>query len=351
MKPAAAKAVSTKASAVMASKKAASGVLTRRASANAQALKDITNLQESIISELADEDLEEAKRIRIKDMPKPLWDDLDLDDKYDPIMVSEYVVEIFEYLREKEKMVMPDPHYMLKQKELRWKMRTILIDWLVEVHQKFKLLAETLFLTVNIIDRFLSLKVVQFSKLQLVGVTAMFIAAKYEEVYAPSINQYVYMTDGGYTNEEIMKAERVILGTLNFDLQYPNPLNFLRRVSKADFYDLNTRTMSKYLMEITLLDECFLGYTPSMIATAAMYISRNVHSSTTWDHNLIHYSGYTEDELKNCVMDIINFLHKGNIGEAVKAKYSTEKNRYVGCTVERWLDRCVDGRSFGMPWL
>ena len=247
--------------------------------------------------------------------------------------------------------MMPDPLYMLKQKELRWKMRSILVDWLVEVHQKFKLLPETLFLAVNIIDRFLSIKAVQFAKLQLVGVTAMFIAAKYEEVYAPSINQYVYMTDGGYTTEEIMKAERVILSTLDFNLQYPNPLSFLRRVSKADLYDLNTRTMGKYLMEITLLDECFLKYTPSMIAAAAMYISRWVHSNCEWDDNLEHYAGYSEKELEASVTDIINYLHKENSCESVKTKYSSEKYRYVACTVERWLDNCVDSRSFNMPWL
>lgn len=283
-------------------------------------------------------------------VPEVIWNDLDAEDFDDPMMVPDYVVEIFENMRDAEKRMMPDPHYMVKQKELRWKMRSVLVDWLVEVHQKFKLMPETLFLTINIIDRFLSLRSVPFVKLQLVGITAMFIAAKYEEVYAPSVSQYCYMADGGYQTEEVLKAERSMLTTLGFNLQYPNPLNFLRRVSKADGYDLHTRTIGKYLMEVTLLDECFLKYTPSMIAAASIYIARWVYSHCEWTGTLEHYAGYSESELKGCVADIINFLHKDPGFDSVKSKYSLEKHLYVACIVEQWLTQCVEERSFMMPW-
>lgn len=138
------------------------------------------------------------------------WDDLDAEDVDDPLMVSEYVVEIFEYLREQEFLTLPTPDYMTRQKDLHWKMRGILVDWLVEVHQKFRLLPETLFLAVNIIDRFLSLRVCSLPKLQLVGITALFIASKYEEVMCPSIQNFIYMADGGYTDSEILQAEQYV---------------------------------------------------------------------------------------------------------------------------------------------
>lgn len=140
----------------------------------------------------------------------PEWDDLDADDAEDPLMVSEYVVEIFNYLREQELSTLPTPDYMVRQKDLHWKMRGILIDWLVEVHQKFRLLPETLFLAVNIIDRFLSLRVCSLPKLQLVGITALFIASKYEEVMCPSIQNFIYMADGGYSDDEILQAEQYV---------------------------------------------------------------------------------------------------------------------------------------------
>lgn len=86
-------------------------------------------------------------------------------------------------------------------------MRAILIDWLIEVHLKFKLLPETLFLTVNLIDRFLEKAIIQRTKLQLVGVTSMLIASKYEEIYAPEVRDFVYITDKAYSKEEILKME------------------------------------------------------------------------------------------------------------------------------------------------
>jgi len=177
---------------------------------------------------------------------------------------------------------MPNPNYMDEQKELQWKMRAILVDWLIEVHNKFRLLPETLYLTVNIIDRFLSLRVVSLVKLQLVGITAMFIAAKYEEVVAPSIQNFIYMTDNGYTDEEILKAERYVLQVLDFSLQYPSPMSFLRRASKADNYDIQTRTLAKYLMEISLVDHRFLPYPPSLIAAAGLYLARKMLCRGEW---------------------------------------------------------------------
>jgi cyclin B len=83
-------------------------------------------------------------------------------------------------------------------------MRAILVDWLIEVHYKFKLMPETLFLTMNLIDRFLERSDVLRTKLQLVGVTAMLIACKYEEIYAPEVRDFVYITDKAYTREEIL---------------------------------------------------------------------------------------------------------------------------------------------------
>lgn len=87
---------------------------------------------------------------------------------------------------------------MKQQNDINEKMRAILIDWLIEVHLKFKLLPETLFLTINLIDRYLQKEVVKRNKLQLIGVTAMLIASKYEEIYAPEVRDFVYITDKAY---------------------------------------------------------------------------------------------------------------------------------------------------------
>ena len=177
---------------------------------------------------------------------------------------------------------MPNPSYMKSQVNLEWRMRGILVDWLIEVHAKFRLLPETLFLCVNLVDRFLSARPIKMEKLQLVGVTALLVASKYEEVMAPAIDAFIYVADGGYTEEEILKAERYLLHIVGFDLSYPNPMNFLRRISKADDYDIYTRTIAKYLIEISLVDDRFLKYTPSILAAAGMYLARHMMDRGPW---------------------------------------------------------------------
>ena len=171
---------------------------------------------------------------------------------------------------------------MDSQNELHWQMRTILMDWLIEVHSKFRLLPETLFIASNLIDRFLSARVISLIKFQLVGLTALFIAAKYEEVICPSITHFLHMTDGGYGVEEILKAERYMLTTLAFDLSYPNPLHFLRRISKADGYDIQARTVGKYLVEISCIDHQLMRFPPSLLAAAAMWLARYCLERGDW---------------------------------------------------------------------
>ena len=207
---------------------------------------------------------------------------LDAEDYDDPLMVAEYVGEIFEYLKVLEEATMPNPDYMDHQDHLEWHLRGILVDWLIEVHTRFHLLPETMFLAINIIDRFLSARVVELEKLQLVGITAMFIASKYEEVLSPHVQNFKHVADDGFSEEEILKAERFVLAALNYDLSYPNPMNFLRRISKADNYDIQTRTLGKYLLEISLVDHRLMSFNPSHIAAASMYLARLILTRGEW---------------------------------------------------------------------
>lgn len=118
------------------------------------------------------------------------------------------------------------------QSDITEKMRAILVDWLIDVHLKFKLLPETLFLTINITDRYLSKVNINRKILQLVGVSAMFIASKYEEIYAPELKDFVFVTDQAYTREEVLEMEGHILTVLGFDFGYASPLRFLDRYAK-----------------------------------------------------------------------------------------------------------------------
>ena len=137
--------------------------------------------------------------------------------------------------------------YLADQTEILPKMRAVLIDWLIGVHLQFHLLQETLYTTVAILDRYLQhdVKKISRSKLQLVGVASMLIAAKYEEIYAPEVKDFVYITDRAYTERDILKMEIRVLSVLNFNLGRPLPLHFLRRASKAGGVEAATHTLAK----------------------------------------------------------------------------------------------------------
>lgn len=189
---------------------------------------------------------------------------------------------------------MPNPDYISGQTEITWQMRETLVDWLLQVHLRYHMLPETLWIAINIVDRFLSRRVVSLVKLQLVGVTAMFIAAKYEEILAPSVDEFVFLTEGGYTREEILKGEGIILQTLEFNVsQYCSPYSWMRRISKADDYDIQTRTLAKFITEITLLDHRFLPAKPSLVAAVGMYTSRRMLGGD-WVRAYPHASRYSD---------------------------------------------------------
>lgn len=177
---------------------------------------------------------------------------------------------------------MPNPHYMENQRDLAWKMRGVLMDWLIQVHVRFRLLPETLFLCANLIDRFLSSRIVSLAKLQLVGVTCLFIASKFEEIISPAVSNFLLCADSTYTESEILQAERYILKTLDWNLSYPNPVHYLRRVSKADGYDVKVRTLAKYLLEISCLEWRLIAAPPSLMAAASVWFSRLALGYDQW---------------------------------------------------------------------
>ncbi|XP_021122137.1 cyclin-A1 isoform X3 [Heterocephalus glaber] len=145
----------------------------------------------------------------------------------DVINVTEYAEEIHQYLREAEIRYRPKAYYMRKQPDITEGMRTILVDWLVEVGEEYKFQAETLYLAVNFLDRFLSCMSVLRGKLQLVGTAAILLASKYEEIYPPEVEEFVYITDDTYTKRQLLRMEHLLLKVLAFDLAVPTTNQFL----------------------------------------------------------------------------------------------------------------------------
>merc|ERR1712121_599720 len=205
---------------------------------------------------------------------------------------------MYSYLRQVESQ-QPIRKDFLKNCHVNGKMRAVLIDWLIEVHNQFKLLQETLYMTIFIIDRFLQAEGLHLkrNKFQLLGVTCMFTASKVEEMYAPEINDFVYTTDNAFSAAEIRQMEIKVLSTLNFALGGPLPLHFLRRNSKAGDVDILQHTLAKYLIEICQLEYDMAHIPPSQLAASSLYLSLLVLTpdatvTSVWTETLEYYSTY-----------------------------------------------------------
>ncbi|KAL6882624.1 hypothetical protein ACP4OV_011314 [Aristida adscensionis] len=299
--------------------------------------KEIIEIDDSII----DVDLEpdssddiDMEEIQSKEYVNDDAMDIDYADSGNPLAVIEYVEDLYKFYRETEKMSSVRSDYMSSQGDINEKMRAILIDWLIEVHYKFELMDETLFLTVNIIDRYLEKQVVPRKKLQLVGVTAMLLACKYEEVSVPVVEDLVLISDRAYTNQQILDMERSILNTLQFNMFVPTPYVFMRRFLKAADADKQLEMASFFMLELCLVEYQMLNYRPSLLAAAAVYTAQcAISRCKQWTKVCEFHSRYTSDQLLECSKMMVEFHKKAGAGKltGVHRKYSTFR---FGCTAK-----------------
>ncbi|CAI4047745.1 hypothetical protein SUVZ_12G2490 [Saccharomyces uvarum] len=278
-------------------------------------------------------ELDRAFEKYFQSVPDPLDDDT-----HDVVMAVEYASEIFYYLKELEVKYRPNPYYMQNQVELTWPFRRTMIDWLVQLHFRFQLLPETLYLTINIVDRFLSKKTVTLNRFQLVGVSALFIAAKFEEINCPTLDDLVYMLENTYNRDDIIKAEQYMIDTLEFEIGWPGPMPFLRRISKADDYDFEPRTLAKYLLETTIVEPRLVAAAPSWLAAGAYFLSKIILGSNDWSLKHVFYSGYTSDQIISLASLILeNCKSASRRHHSIWKKYSDQRHYRCSQIVEEWI--------------
>lgn len=255
--------------------------------------------------------------------------DIDEEDKNDPLAATDYVKDIFAYYRRIEPFVRVGRDYMSRQMDINDKMRAILVDWLVDVHLKFKLMPETLYLTVNLIDRFLELKSVTRKHLQLVGVTAMLVASKYEEIWAPEVRDFVYISDRAYTRDQILNMEKIMLNVLRFNLTVPTPFSFLNRFFKAAgiLNDKQVVHYATFLVELALPEYGMLRYTYSQLAAAAIYAANATLGLQAYSPTLARHSGFSEAQAHECACWLVDLHRKSSLASltAVYKKFSNDK--------------------------
>ncbi|XP_064208781.1 cyclin-A1 [Anguilla rostrata] len=253
---------------------------------------------------------------------------------HDVLTVAEYAEDIHQHLRDREVKFRPKPGYIKKQPDITNSMRVVLVDWLVEVGEEYKLCAETIYLAVNYMDRFLSCMSVLRGKLQLVGTAAILLAAKYEEIYPPDVDEFVYITDDTYTKKQLLRMEHLLLKVLSFDMTVPTTHQFLRQFMVTEPVCTKTENLALYVAELSLLEvDPFLLHVPSKVAAAAYCLANYTMNKALWPDSLYAFTGYSLAEIAPCLKD----LHKLYLGadcrpqQAIREKYKS--SRYGGVSL------------------
>jgi cyclin B len=248
---------------------------------------------------------------------KCVFETYELEQINNPQYCIEYSKEIFSFLKSNEKLNMPIyKNINLNKTEISEKSRKILIDWIISVHAKFNLLPNTLFLTINLIDRIIEKNVAYINSFQLLGTTALHIAAKYEEIYPPEINDYIFISNKAFSKEDVIEMENFILDKLNFDILCISPyvfldrLYFISRENNIDVYYLSSMFIEFSFLSIEIMKNKQSLITASMFYLALKFIYTK--KNKVWNNKLQIHTGYKEHKIKSVIKDFILFF-KGNI--------------------------------------
>ena len=248
---------------------------------------------------------------------KCTFEPYELEQINNPQYCIEYSKEIFSFLKSNEKLNMPIyKNINLNKTEISEKSRKILIDWIISVHAKFNLLPNTLFLTINLIDRIIEKNVAYINSFQLLGTTALHIAAKYEEIYPPEINDYIFISNKAFSKEDVIEMENFILDKLNFDILCISPYVFLDRlyfISREN--NIDVYYLTSMFIEFSFLSIEIMKNKQSLIAASMFYLALKFiypKKNKVWNNKLQIHTGYKEHKIKSVIKDFILFF-KGNI--------------------------------------
>lgn len=284
-------------------------------------------------------DLNSLSRLHMaKDSP-------DFKDSDDPQQCTIYIHEIYHNLlcAERDAIFTLRKDLLSQQEDMDASHRRVLVNWMVQVHSKFNLLPDTLHISVDILDRYLQKVPATKKNLQLVGITAMFIASKYEEIYPPSITEFSYITADTYTTAQVRKMEIDILRTLDYHLGKPNTLTFLRRYSKLMAITTQVHNLAKYLIEACYLSVDCRNLLPSQLAVGALLLAASIiqhnkkEGKELWGATMQKFTWYSKQRASTFMREVARqmksyfqllCISKSSNCMAVKEKYS-EGYHYV----------------------
>ena len=239
--------------------------------------------------------------------------------------VTDYSWEITTNMLRTEAEHLPSPTYLSSHPDVTDRTRAVLIDFLVSLHSRLKLTSETLFLTVSLLDRVLAAQAVPKPKVQLLGVTALMVASKYEEVKIPPAQDFVDATDGAYLKADLLEMERSALTALGFHVTTPTAFTFYTRAVSLVVEDATTLHLIQYILELGLMEYAVVEFRPSMVMAAAYFLAKRLRNRPVpWPEPLQKQFAYTEAQLKKCARVLFLAYQSAEKGvlQNVRKKYA-----------------------------
>ncbi|XP_024021097.1 putative cyclin-B3-1 isoform X2 [Morus notabilis] len=240
---------------------------------------------------------------------------LSIDDEANQLEVVDYVDDIYQYYWVTEAQNPALANCMSVQTDISPHMRAVLINWLIEVHFKFDLMQETLYLMVTLLDRYLSQVTIQKSEMQLVGLTALLLASKYEDFWHPRVQDLLSISAESYTRDQMLEMEKLILRKLKFRLNTPTPYVFMLRFLKAAQSDTKLEHLAFYLIELCLVEYEALMFKPSLLCASAIFVARCTLQMTPWTPLLCRHARYEVSQLRDCAEMILRFQRAARAGQ------------------------------------
>ncbi|KAH8285726.1 hypothetical protein KR044_010126, partial [Drosophila immigrans] len=243
--------------------------------------------------------------------------------------VSCYAMDIFNYYRERE-AEFPIVDYMKKQTNCSFWRRITIVDQMIEVHMSLDLNHDTLYLSVKLVDLYLSRKVIEADQLETLAMAAILIACKYDDRQPPLIEEFIGICDHRLNRSELIEMERRLLITIGYDLGIPTSYRFLLRYARCGRVEITALYLGRYILELGLMDYSTIGLRDSQMAAAALFIALRMLAGKesieqkVWTPTLAYYSGYELIEFVRLIPVLNMTLHRRphSIIKAVQRKYS-----------------------------
>jgi hypothetical protein len=237
----------------------------------------------------------------------------------------DFDLEVYTFMRSVESNRLPSPALFASQSNITPRMRSTVLDWLVEVHRKLRMHTDTLYLTAMLIDQYLTSINLDKSKFQRLACAALLIAGKDSEMRPPSLQELVDLADKSFTVIALSRMEAALFAAMDFHVDPILSSMFLKRFLRLVNTDVRLSMLAHFICETALLDSDFIGVVPSRIAASVICLAISLERGPgQWNAFLESNTGYKLEHIAELVQKLLQSVAASSTGrfQAIRKKYA-----------------------------